>query len=184
MALSQKTKILLWSSNIWYLGEGMLGPLFAVFAQRVGGNVLEITWAWALYLFATGFLAILVGKVSDKLIAKEKLMMLGYVLNTLFTFGYLLVSSPLHLLLVQFGLGIASALVVPTWSALYSHSEGKERAVYVWGLASGQFSLVTAVAILLGGMIVNYFSFTTLFVIMGMIQLVATFYQARIFRFA
>lgn len=42
-----KEWILLWSSNLWALGEGMLGPLFAVFAQRIGGNILDITWAWS-----------------------------------------------------------------------------------------------------------------------------------------
>ncbi len=183
MPLNQKTKILLWSSNIWYLGEGMLGPFFAVFAQRIGGDILDITWAWALYLFVTGGLTLLVGRISDRVVSAEKIMIAGYVLNTLFTFSYLLISSPWHLLVVQAGLGVASAMVVPTWSALYAHSEEKERAAYVWGLASGQFELVTGVAVVLGGIIVNYFSFTALFVVMGLIQIVATIYQARIFKF-
>lgn len=32
------------------LGEGMPDPLFAVFAQRIGGKILDITWAWAIQL--------------------------------------------------------------------------------------------------------------------------------------
>src|SRR3990172_8638092 len=121
--LSSETKILLWGSNIWYLGEGMLGPLFAVFAQRIGGNILDITGAWAGYLAATGILMIYIGRIAGKKIALEKLLLAGYALNALFTFGYLFVSSPSHLLLVQFGLGVAAALAVPPWSALYATSE-------------------------------------------------------------
>jgi hypothetical protein len=45
---ASKKRLLLWISNLWSFGEGMLGPLFAVFAQHVGGNVLDITWAWAI----------------------------------------------------------------------------------------------------------------------------------------
>jgi hypothetical protein len=46
--MQRKERLLLWSSNLWSLGEGMLGPLFAVFAQGIGGNILDITWAWAI----------------------------------------------------------------------------------------------------------------------------------------
>jgi len=180
--LSPETKTLLWGSNIWYLGEGMLGPLFAVFAQRIGGNVLDITWAWATYLAVTGILTIWVGKIAGKKIAPEKLMIAGYVVNALFTFAYLLVSAPWHLLLVQVGLGVAVALSVPTWSALYSESGENHEASYLWSLPAGQYYLVTAAAVILGGLIVNYLSFTALFLTMGIIQIAATFYQARIFR--
>ncbi|HLD96272.1 MAG TPA: MFS transporter [Patescibacteria group bacterium] len=180
--LSSKTKVLLWGSNIWYLGEGMLGPLFAVFSQKVGGNVLDITWAWAAYLAVTGVLTIWVGKVAGKKIAPEKLMIAGYIVNALFTFAYLLVSAPWHLLLVQIGLGVAVALSVPTWSALYSDSGEDHEPSYLWSLPSGQYYLVTAAAVILGGLIVNYLSFTVLFLTMGIIQITATIYQARILR--
>lgn len=161
----------------------MLGPLFAVFAQRIGGNILDITGAWAVYLAATGILMIYIGRIAGKKIALEKLLLAGYALNALFTFGYLFVSSPSHLLLVQFGLGVAAALAVPPWSALYATSEKRDHAAYVWGLVSGMYYVVTAVAVILGGLIVNYFSFTTLFFTMGLIQIAATLYQARILRY-
>lgn len=181
--LSSKTKILLWGSNIWYLGEGMLGPLFAVFTQRIGGNILDITWAWAIYLAVTGSLMIYIGRIAGKKVALEKLLLAGYFLNALFTFSYLLVQNPFQLLLVQVGLGVAAALAVPPWSALYATSENNDHAAYVWGLVNGAYYLVTAGAVVLGGLIVNYFSFTVLFVTMGLIQIAATLYQARILRY-
>ncbi|OGG19368.1 hypothetical protein A2721_02455 [Candidatus Gottesmanbacteria bacterium RIFCSPHIGHO2_01_FULL_47_48] len=59
-------KILLGINLLWYLGEGLLGPLFTVFAQEVGGSVLDISAAWATYLAVTGVAIILIGKVSDR----------------------------------------------------------------------------------------------------------------------
>src|SRR3990167_9276813 len=108
----KRTKILLYGCFLGYLGEGMLGPLFAVFADKIGGNILDITWAWATYLIVSGVVVILVGALADKL-SKEKIMLAGYILDTVFTFCYLLVQTPLHLFLVQGGLGIAAALAVP-----------------------------------------------------------------------
>jgi len=180
--LNAKTKLLLYGSNIWYLGEGMLGPLFAVFAEKIRGNILDITWAWAIYLVTTGILVIIIGKISDKKLSKEKLLVAGYFLNALFTFSYLLVSSPKHLFLVQIGLGVAAALTIPTWSALYSKYEHKEHSGYVWGLAWGTAQIITGIAIIIGGFIVNFFSFSALFITMGIIQLIAAIYQSQILR--
>lgn len=81
MKLSGTTKILLLGANIWYFAEGMLGPLFAVFAQKIGGDILDITWAWATYLIITGILYILFGKLFNGREGKEKIMVFGYLLN-------------------------------------------------------------------------------------------------------
>lgn len=180
--MNKKIKLLLIGGNIWYFGEGMLGPLFAVFADKIGGNILDITWAWAIYLMVSGILIIVTGALADKM-SKEKIMVVGYGLNALFTFCYLLVETPLHLFLVQAGLGVAAALSVPTWNALYDiNQKDKKKMAYTWGLASGQFQIITGVAIVTGGLIVNAFSFTALFITMGIIQIVATAYQARILK--
>jgi hypothetical protein len=178
--LGKHTRILLYGSTLWYLGEGMLGPIFGIFTERIGGSILDISWIWAAYLMAAGSCTILVGRISDARISKEKLLMLGYVLNTLCTFGYLFASTPLRLLVVQLGLGFASALATPTWDALYTRHQDADQAGYVWGLAGGQAELVTGIAMLLGGLIVNTFSFTALFLTMGIVQTVATLYQAQI----
>jgi hypothetical protein len=83
--------------------------------------------------------------------------------------------------LVQAGLGVALALSNPTWSALYArYAPGESQAGYTWALVAGQQRLILAIAILLGGYIVNNFSFTTLFLAMGTIQVIAAIYQARI----
>jgi MFS family permease len=180
--MNKKIKTLLIGSNIWYLGEGMLGPLFAVFANKIGGNILDITWAWATYLIISGTLVIVVGTVADRM-DRGKIMVTGYALNALFTFCYLLVQTPFHLFLVQAGLGLASALAIPTWNALYDISEkDKGKKSYVWGMASGQLQIVTGVAIIFGGLIVSNYSFNVLFITMGTIQVIATIYQARILK--
>ncbi len=180
--MNQKEKVLLYADNLWYLGEGMLGPLFAVFAERVGGSVLDITWAWSTYMAITGVFIMVFGKLSDGPRFKEKLLVAGYALNALLTFCYLLVSNPTQLLLVQAGLGLATAMATPTWNALYTKHQDRKHGGYFWGLADGQANLVTAAALVMGGLIVNYFSFQALFIVMGCAQVVATLYTAKLLR--
>ncbi|MEK7181425.1 MAG: MFS transporter [Patescibacteria group bacterium] len=168
--INPKVKILLYADAIWYFGDGMLGPLFAVFTQRIGGDILEITWAWATYLMAGGLLTILVGKISDEKIKKEKLLVLGYALNAVFTFSYLFVSTSAQLFLVQIGMGVAVALATPTWNAVYAKSEDKKIAGLEWGLADGLAQFLSGVAVVIGGLLVSRFSFKALFLVMGIVQ--------------
>lgn len=171
--LNKKIRSLLLADTVWFFGEGMLGPLFAVFAQRVGGDVLNIATAWAAYLIVAGIFTILVGKLSDTKIGKRRLVFLGYVLNAVFTFTYLLVNSPVRLFLVEAGLGIAAALATPTWNALFSEYEDRKKDGLTWGLADGASQLFTGIAIIIGGLVVVYLSFQSLFVIMGVIQVIS-----------
>jgi hypothetical protein len=180
MPLSRGTRILLLGANAWYFGEGMLGPLYALFAERIGGDILEITWAWATFLIITGVFYIVIGKLINGKPYISKVMVAGYALNAFFTFGYLFVSSPLHLFIVQAGLGISEAIGTPAWDALYSKSISKEHDTFAWGLSSGQSQIITGIAIVCGGFIVHYVSFNALFIAMGVIQVIATFIQARL----
>ncbi len=183
MTLTKTARILLIGANIWYFGEGMMGPLFAVFAEKVGGDILDITWAWSTYLVITGLLYILIGKLlnnkADKM--KIKVMIAGYVLNALFTFGYLFVGSPWQLFLVQAGLGVAEAMGTPAWDALYADSLTDEMDTYAWGLSTGQSQIVTGLAFGLGGLITHFISFEALFVTMGAIQLIAALVTTQLF---
>lgn len=175
-------KILLRGASFWWFGEGLFGPLFAVFAGRIGGSILEITWAWAIYLLVTGALEIFIGKLSDR-VGHARLMVLGYALNALFTFSYIFVHTPAALFVVQAGLGVALAFADPTWDALYAKHEDRKKAGYLWGLQHGAEQLITGISILIGGLIVSQYSFTALFIIMGTIQTVGTIYQAKILYF-
>jgi len=178
--MSKESKILLIGASIWYFGEGLFGPLIAYFSEQIGGTILDLSWAWAIYLVVYGLLSIFFGVISDRNLDKGKLMVFGYGLNALFTFAYIFVSTPTMLFLVQAGLGIAAAMATPTWNALYD--EASESAVdgTSWGMYEGIQSIIKAITIVLGAFIVTLLSFKALFIAMGCIQTFATIYQAKI----
>jgi len=131
-------------------------------------------------LILSGVSYIIVGKITDVYNNKEKVMVVGYLLNALFTFSYLLVSSPWHLFIVQAGLGIAAALATPTWDALYSKHEDRKNGGFQWGIADGMAQIVPGLGLIVGGYMIVFGSFVTLFITMGIIQVIAAIYQAQI----
>ena len=174
--------ILLRSTNVWYFGEGMFGPLLAIFTGSIGGDILDITWAWAIFLAVTGLATILIGYIADKKKGfTEELLLIGYALNALFTFGYLFIDTSYGLFFIESGLGLAAAFATPTWDALYSKYEDKKNPTFTWAKHEGQYRLITGAGIVLGGFIVSYISFDMLFAIMGIIQVIAFISQASLF---
>ena len=180
MKLNKQIKILLLASSLWYFGEGLFGPLFAIYAEKIGGDLLDITYAWALYLIATGICYGVVGKIFIKSKYKSHAMIFGYGLNALLTFGYIFVHNTKQLFLLQVGLGIAEALSTPIWDSLFASHLDDLNNTFHWSLASGHTHFVSGIAIAIGGLIANYLSFQTLFMIMGCIQIIATIIQSRL----
>lgn len=180
MQLTKTARILLIGANLWYFGEGMMGPLFAIFAEKVGGDILDITWAWATYLIITGIFYIIVGRLLNGKDYKAKVMVIGYSLNALITFCYVLVHNSVQLFMVQAGLGIAEAIGTPAWDALYAKNQHEEMDSYAWGLSTGQSQIVSGVAFAIGGVITHYISFEALFITMGTIQICAAITTAQL----
>jgi len=61
-------KILLFSSIVHTFSLGLLGPIYAVFVQGIGGNILSASSAWAIYSVTIGILTIVFGKFEEKLV--------------------------------------------------------------------------------------------------------------------
>ena len=180
MGLNRVTKILLIASSLWYFGEGLFGPLFAIYAEKIGGDLLDITWAWAIYLIATGIFYAIIGKLFTRSKFKKHLMVFGYGLNAMFTFCYIFVQNTQQLFLLQVGLGIAEAVSTPIWDSLFASNLEDNENTFHWSLATGHSHFVSGIAIAIGGLIANYVSFHALFINMGVIQLLATIIQAKL----
>ncbi len=176
---NKRERILLVANNLWFLSEGMLGPLFGVYCSKFNSSPLDISWVWAIYLISVGVVVIGLGYFSDFL-NKEKLLIAGYALQALFIFSYVFVSTKNQLALLQIGLGFSGGLSTTTWYALYARFEDKTHEGLTWGLANGLAGIYNGIALLCGGLIIAYTSFECLFTVMGLIQLIATLYVAKI----
>ena len=179
MSLSKAQRILLFASGLWFFGEGLFGPLFAIFTEKIGGDLLDITWAWSIYSIALGLLYFLFGKILNKSKYRVHAMVFGYFLNAVFTFGYIFVHNTIELFIIQIGFAFAESLSTPTWDSLFAEQLDDPGDSFFWSLSGGQSHIVTGIAIAIGGLITYYISFNFLFIMMGCIQTIAMIMQAR-----
>jgi len=167
--------VLLLISYLWLIADGLLGPLYAVFSEKVAdASVLETAGAYAAFLIVGGVLHLVCGKVADKTKKAKRMMLGGYVLAAISTFGYVFVNDILGLFIVQSMLGVANAMSSCTWEGIFSKTIKNDNAVTMWSLVDGGYSLISGASVIVGGVLVTLFSFEVLFIVMGSIFVFAS----------
>jgi len=173
-------KLLLTASLVANFADNLIGPLYAVFVQRIGGSILDVGYTMALYSIAAGILVILMGKLSDK-INKGAVTVVGYLLFALGTFGYLLIHNSWQLFLLQIIFAIGTACLSAPLQTLFAQYIHRDSSGLQWGLSSGGSQITVGVSVLCGALLTNYYGFRVLFVVMGSIQLIAMLVQLKLF---
>lgn len=158
-------KILITSSIFYNFCTGMLGPIYALFAQKIGGDILVASSAIAVYTCIIGVMILIFGRFEDRL-DKKKVFIIGRAINVVGIASYMFVSSPAQLFITQGILGIAIAMMNPTFEALYSRGLRRGHEAFEWSVWEGTINIVLAGAAVTGGIIASTFGFNALFMFM------------------
>ena len=159
-------KFLLVSDALSTFALGMIGPIYAIFIEGIGGDILDASWAYFTFTLTSAITIYLIGKWEDHIMHKEKLVAFGYFLTAIGCLGYVFVSNQMELLMVQVVLGIAVAVLSPAFDALYSHYVVGTHEASDWGTWESMGYAVAAIASVAGGYAVHQFGFKFLFMVM------------------
>lgn len=170
--MQKELKLLLLSSSLFTLAGGLFGPIYAVFVEQIGGDLLTAGSAYAAFAIAAGVLIVLISKWEDHFKHQEKLVVAGFVFSCLGFLGYLFIRQPWHLFVVQIVFGLGEAVGTPAYDGLYSRHLDKGKFASEWGLWEGMRWIVTAIAAAIGGFMANLYGFRFLFGIMFVISLI------------
>lgn len=173
-------KVLLAADFFILLAMGMIAPIYAIFVEQIGGDILDASGAWAAYALTSGILMFLIGKWGDYKKHYAKLLFFGYLLRAMAFLGYLFVENTMQLFAVQILLGLGLAMSLPTYDALYSTYLDRGKYATEWGLWEAMNMIVAALGALIGGAIANYFGFKILFVIMFIIGIIGVIFSSRL----
>lgn len=168
--MNKSLKILFFFNGVFVFASSLLGPLYALFVQNIDSNILNVSITWAVFLLSTTFFTGMVGKYGDKIKEKEFLLCAGYFIRGLVWFFYIFVNKVELLLAAQFVLGIGEALGAPAYDAIFAQHLVKNNFVKdysAWKIIS---TVVSALAVVIGGVIVTTLGFQTLFCVMSMLS--------------
>ena len=176
--MQRELKILLSASGLSILAAGLFGPIYAVFVQEIGGDLLTAGAAYSTFAIAAGILIFLISRWEDHIKNQEKLIIAGYALGCVGFLGYLLIRNPFDLFIVQAIFGISTAIGVPAYDGIYSRHLDKGKFVSEWGMWESMNYLVMGIAAAVGSLIASLYGFSTLFMLMLALSILALIVSA------
>jgi MFS family permease len=176
--LSRRRRLLLGISFLTTFAESMLVPMYAAFTENVGGSILDAGIAFATFSMATGVFIILIGTRACFQRHVKTFLVFGFLIAGCCDISYIFVQNRWQLFAAQVVAGLATGLIEPSWDSLFTDDMEDSSAKH-WSVWAGGTHLLAGAAALVGGLVVAYFSFRTLFLTMGIIDLIATVFAWR-----
>lgn len=164
---------MLWTNSTVLIAAAMFGPIYALFVKDIGGDLLDASYAYAIYALAAGLITLKSGKIADKMKESEMVMVWGYLIIAAGYFGYVLVNSVLSLLVVQAIIGFGEAIYSPAWDAIYSKHLDGHRSGTSWAAWESINYFTLAFGAIAGGTLAAFFGFPAMFITMGILCLIS-----------
>lgn len=178
--MNEKVRIFLMAESVLFFGAGMLVPIYAVFVEGIGGDVLTAGYSWAVFMFLSGLGFLATGKLIDRTGKEKPFIMAGYALQAAGFMCYMFVSAPMQLFAVQAILGLSAALSFPSREVWFMKSLDKGTTGFQWGMWEAVYAFSAAAASVAGAAIVSAYGFKVLFFAMFIVTLCALAMVARI----
>lgn len=169
-------RILLVTLTIMTGAAGLLGPIYAIYVEKLGGHILATSASYAVFGIVYGLSMLVMGKIADRVKEKEYFIVFGFLLSGFAYLGFLFATQPLHLFFIEAVLGLAMSSITPANDALYTKHLDSGKYASEWASWEAVFWITDGVSAFLGGLIVAYISFTALFILMASISFIAGVY--------
>ena len=169
-------RILLGTNALILIAGATIAPIYALFVENIGGDLLDAGLTGSIYALAAGVTTLVSGRITDRIRESELIVVFGYAIMGIGYLLLILVHSIWTLFLVQALIGFAEAIYSPAFDALYSKHLDRGKAGRQWGTWESMNYFTLAAGAAIGGLIVNQFGFNLLFVIMALLTFTAALY--------
>lgn len=151
-------------------GWGLIAPVFAIYVlEKIDGATLVTVGALAaIYWIPKSIIQVPVALFLDKTPGERDdfiFLVLALVLAGVSAFSFAFISKIWQLFTVEFIHGISFALYVPAWSGIFSRHLDSRHHALDFTLDSTAVGLASGTTGFLGGMMVTWFGFNTVFFI-------------------
>ncbi len=159
---------------------GFLPPIYAVFitTQITGATVASVGLAITIYWVTKSAFQLFVARFIDKNhgeIDDFYFMIAGGLLNAALISLYYFAVDIVHVYLLQFFIGVADAMVIPPFYAIFTRHIDKGKEGFEWALFSS-FSVGagSALGAVMGGVLGASIGFRAIFPMVGILTFIAT----------
>ncbi len=152
------------TQSVLLFGTGIVFPFYIIFIKQIGANFTEFGIAYALFALSSAFFHKIIGKSSDKLGRKIFLVINSWGLAVLFLL-FPIATNIIEVYILQVFLGIFGAMQKTSEKAIVADfTDGKNRGKQI-GNYHGWIAVFSALAVVLGGYLIDLFTLEIIFYI-------------------
>jgi len=162
--------------------SGILIPIYAFFIQKIGGGILETSWAIATYSIICGLGTIFVHKTTWSHTYRRHLLWGGWLLWLLSMTVYLIIQNITVLYIAQILNALGDAICEPIFDAEFSEKISSDSSGG-WAFFNGTISIFEGLASVAGGIIATAYGFDSLLyciMVIGTISFALIVYYTRV----
>lgn len=178
-------RLLISSYAISTFSEGVIVPIYAIFVQKIGGDILDAGLAMGLFLITQGLFTMVFHKLRFRPVRRLQVMILGWLVWLIGIALYLFVSNIWILFLTQVLTALGNALANPIFDEELSEHTNRKEEEFQWALFEGGNDFMSGLAAIAGGVIAATLGFIWLIWLMiaaATLSLVIILFYIRRFR--
>ena len=178
--LNKSLRILVFVNTAMVFVVSMFSPFYAIYAEKINGNLAAVGFSWAVFPIVAGILTFLFSRWQMKVKEQELLLAVSYFIRGAVFLSYAFMGSFAQLIFTQILWGIGAALGTPAFDATYSAHTSREGSIAEWGQWEGMASMATGLAALASGIIIESVGYTWLFASMSAVSVFLGIYIWRL----
>lgn len=171
--MNNSLKILLISNGIFVFAGSLFVPLYALFTESIGANVLVSGFLYAIHFLSSTVVVFYLIRKKDQKLNVERMLEFNYIIRGI---GWLLLGTFQNLYIlffVQIMIGISEAIGNASFNTMVSEHLDKNRHVRDWAMWDLLKNPLIALAAILSGLVVTFSSFQILFYLISFISFLA-----------
>ncbi|MDA1038382.1 MAG: MFS transporter [bacterium] len=170
-------RFLIISDTLIIGAAGLMGPIFALFIEEFveGGDASVAGIAAGIYLISRSVLQIPIAHFLDKVRGEKDdfwLMFIFTICMSLTPLFYLVISTPLHLYIVQFILGFFTAFTFPAYMGIFTRHIDKDKEGTEWGVYFTSTDVAGSALAVVGGYVAVSAGFPILIITISIISFI------------
>ena len=146
-------------NSLVMLSTFMLVPIYALFINSMGGSVLHVSIIVSVFYLTASLGSLSINRLIGKLNCNKRLLTVGYLMIGLGYFSLIFAFSFWHLILIQIFLGLADAIIYPSFDALFANNINKAEEQAEWGSFESVRYFTMFAGAIVGGIVVNWAGF-------------------------
>lgn len=169
--MNKSLKLLLSINSIFVFAGNLLGPLYAVYIQGLGGSIAVVSITWSVMLVTTTLVNFTLIRYGDKIKEHEYFLIIGFLLRSATWIGFIFAGNIYNIIILQIILGIGEAVGSTGFDAIMAEHLDKSSHIRDYAVWKTISNLLAAVATMIGGFVVTLYGFSPMFVFMGVVAL-------------